>query len=82
MACWETIDGSGLGTGVAIDPQKVSEMREVKSTDSNLGHALLITPTDAKGQTTWYAGYGWERAAAITGTGKWNAFLSRFAAAF
>lgn len=79
MACWESIDGSGLGTGVAIEPQKVREMREVKSDDANLAHALLITRTDVDGRVSWFSGYGWERAGAITTSQQWNSFLARFA---
>ncbi len=29
MSCWEEIDNQGLGTGVAIDPAKVIEMKEI-----------------------------------------------------
>ncbi|RYG54414.1 DUF4861 domain-containing protein [bacterium] len=77
MACWENIGGYGLGTGVAIDPAKVLEMREIKSTDANQAHALLITRTDANGKASWQAGYGWERAGAIKTSEQWNAYLAQ-----
>jgi hypothetical protein len=76
MACWETVGGYGLGTGVVIDPKKVVEMREIKSTDANQAHALLVTRTGADGKATWSAGYGWERAKAITTSDSWNAYLA------
>ena len=78
MACWEKIDGFGVGTGVVIEPQKVIEMREVKSTDANLGHALLLTRTDATGQVNWWSGYGWEKAGSITTPAKWHDYLAQF----
>jgi hypothetical protein len=78
MACWEKIGDYGLGTGVVIAPEKVIEMREIKSTDANLAHALFITRTDAAGKSSWSAGYGWERAGAITSSEKWNAYLKAY----
>lgn len=80
MACWEKIDGSGLCTGVAIAPKQVVEMREVKSTNANEGHALLLTRTDNTGKVAWFSGYGWERAGTITTPEKWQAYLTEFAA--
>ncbi|BCM92040.1 hypothetical protein IAD21_03919 [Abditibacteriota bacterium] len=77
MACWEKIDGFGLGTGVAIAPQKVVEMYELKSPKKYESHALLITKTDDAGQVTYRAGYGWERAGAIKTTEEWQAFLAQ-----
>ena len=78
MACWEKIDGFGLGTGVKIAPEKVVEMREIKSADANLGHALLLTRSDANGQIKWLSGYGWEKAGTITTSEKWQSYLAQF----
>lgn len=79
MCCWETIDGFGLGTGIVVAPEKVLEMREIKSTDANLGHALCLTRTDANGRVQWFAGYGWTKAGEITSPEKWQMYLANFA---
>jgi hypothetical protein len=80
MACWETIEGFGLGTGVSIAPSKVRAMREVKSDKPDQSHALLLTRTDARGKVSYNAGYGWEKAGEITTPEKWSAYLVQFAA--
>lgn len=80
IACWEKIEGYGLGTGVVIAPSRVSQMRELKSSKPDESHALLLTRTDAAGKVTYYAGYGWEKARAITTPEKWQAYLTQFAA--
>lgn len=77
MACWEKIDGSGLGTGVTIAPAKVVEMEEIKSPKKDISHALLITKTDAEGKVSYHAGYGWEKAGGIKTTEQWQAFLAQ-----
>jgi hypothetical protein len=79
MSCWEKIEGFGLGTGVAIAPSRVIAMRSVKSAKPDESHALLLTRTDAAGKVSYYAGYGWEKAGAITNPEQWQAYLTRFA---
>ncbi|MBN2684785.1 MAG: DUF4861 family protein [Pontiellaceae bacterium] len=79
LACWETIDESGLGTGVVIDPEKVEEYRLLKESVADKSHALILSSTDAKGQISWWAGYGWERAEEIKTSAEWNAYLVQFA---
>jgi hypothetical protein len=81
MACWETIDKKGLGTGVAISSGSVVEMKLHKSPHWHEEHALLITRTDAAGRTVHYAGYGWEGAKVITTTEQWQNYLTEFASA-
>ena len=76
MACWENIDGFGLGTGVVIAPAKVAEMRELKSAQKFGSHALLLTRTDDAGQVSYRAGYGWEKAGAIKTSADWQTFLA------
>lgn len=81
MAIWETIDGSGLGTGVVMDPARIQDFRVVSTGDGDLDtNALIITETDAAGQLTYYAGYGWERAGTITTEAEWTAYLAGFLA--
>lgn len=78
MACWETIEGKGLGTGVAIAPGAIVEMKEHRSPNKE-HHALLVTRTDGQGRTVHYAGYGWEGAGAITTAEQWQNYLTEFA---
>lgn len=80
MAIWETIDGSGLGTGVVIDPARIHDFRIVTGAGDLDDHALILAETDAGGQLTYYAGYGWERAGAITSEAAWAAYLAGFLA--
>jgi rhamnogalacturonyl hydrolase YesR len=77
MACWEKLDGFGLGTGVVIAPEKVVEMREIKSQKKYESHALLLTRTSATGQVNYRAGYGWEKAGTIKTSAEWQTFLAR-----
>lgn len=79
MACWEVIDGQGLGTGVVISPEKIIRMEEVKSGKPDESHALLVTRTDADGIVRYRAGYGWQKAGAITTPVLWQEYLSKAA---
>lgn len=79
VACWEVIDGDGVGTGVAMDPEKIKAVKIVKgdvSGETNRGHILLIAETDAQGAISYRAGYGWERAGDITSQDLWQAYLT------
>jgi hypothetical protein len=81
MACWETIEKHGVGTGVVMDPKKISEYLLVESPTKDEGHALIITKTDTNGQLEYYAGYGWARAGEIKTSKDWNTYLSHFGTA-
>ncbi len=78
LACWETIDGSGLGTGVVMDPRSIDTYKRNESDTPDTSHALFITKTDDNGQVTWWAGYGWEHAGEITTSKQWNSYLAGF----
>ena len=79
ISCWETIEKSGVGTGVVLAPSRVVEMRDLKSPVKDESHLLVVTRTDAEGKTVHYAGYGWQKAGEITTPEKWEACLDRFA---
>ena len=79
MACWETIDGSGLGTGVVLDPKRVVEMREIKSATPDESHALVVVKTDTLGKVAYRAGFGWAKAGRITSEEQWHAHLAKAA---
>jgi hypothetical protein len=79
MTCWENIEGSGLGTGVVIDPRFKAQMREIKDPAKDRSHALAILKTDPAGKIVFFAGYGWEKAGGITSETEWNAALQNLA---
>lgn len=79
IACWERIDGQGLGTGVVIAPDKILRVDEVKSEKPDEGHAIVLTRTDTEGVVRYRAGYGWERAGDITTSEQWQGYLSQAA---
>jgi hypothetical protein len=76
MACWEKIEGNGLGTGVVMAPNRVNSMREVKSPARDASHALLLTRTDDSGKVAFAAGYGWEKAGEILNAEAWENYLA------
>ncbi|WP_286133303.1 DUF4861 family protein [Colwellia sp. UCD-KL20] len=79
VSTWEVIEGSGLGTGVVLDPKRVDEYKLIPSLgQKDVGHVLAITKTDNKGQVTYYAGYGWEKAKEITTFAQWKQYLKVF----
>jgi len=80
IACWEDFDGFGLGTGVLMEPGAIAEYKLIESQQADESHALLITKTDARGQVTYWAGYGWEKAGEIKNPGQWHAYLENFSA--
>lgn len=75
LACWEKIDGFGLGTGAVMAPSRIVSYEEIQSKKPDESHALFVTRTDAKGQISWRAGYGWERAGGIKNLDEWVAYL-------
>lgn len=80
VSTWEVIEGYGLGTGVVLDPKRVDEYKLISSLgQKDAGHVLAITKTDNKGQVTYYAGYGWEKAREITHFSQWKTYLKSFA---
>ncbi len=76
MSIWESIDESGLGTGVVIDPKRIDDFQLLETGKKLEDHALIITKCDAKGQLVYGAGYGWERAGEIKTANDWNAYLA------
>lgn len=78
IACWEEIDGSGLGTGVVMDPKSIEKFELIESEKADESHALFLAQTDDKGQVIWWAGYGWERAGEIKTKKAWEEYLTHF----
>ena len=77
MACWETIEDYGLGTGVVMNPAAITEYKRIDSQEKDQGHALFITKTDVAGQVKYRAGYGWEKAGEITTPEAWSEYLTQ-----
>lgn len=78
VATWETIDGSGLGTGLVMDPKRIDGFLVENSGQKLSDHALLLTKTDSKGQLEYFAGFGWELAKEITTLQQWSDYLNTF----
>ncbi|RDV25668.1 DUF4861 domain-containing protein [Alteromonas aestuariivivens] len=78
ISAWEVIDELGLGTGVIIDPAKVTSIAHMPIDEKDESHIWLFTNTDDNGQITYYAGFGWEGAGEITTLEQWHQYLDSF----
>ena len=79
LRCWETIDGSGLGTGVVLGKGLETARIEVRDGEApGDGHLLALVKTNARGVINYCAGYGWERAGEITTPEAWDRYLAEF----
>ncbi|MCE9613815.1 MAG: glycoside hydrolase family 88 protein [Lentisphaerae bacterium] len=77
IACWEAIDGLGLGTGVVLPPGCAARVHEMLSESKDEAQALLLVQPDADGMVTYRAGFGWQGSdAALTNAAAWTAFLN------
>ena len=80
IACWESIDGAGLGTGVVLAPGFPLETRELNSATKDASHALLITRTNAAGLVIYHTGFAWTKADRIHTAEAWAERLDARAA--
>lgn len=78
VACWEELDGFGLGTGVVVDPGSIRSVEVIEPVAKDMGHNAVIVNTDAEGRIVYFAGYGWERAGVIATVDDWQAYLNEF----
>lgn len=78
VACWEEIEGSDLGTGAMIDPELITEIKEVNVEDKDQSHIFIITKTNSEGALDYQAGYGWEKAGEIKTSKDWTNYLNNF----
>lgn len=76
IACWEKIDGFGVGTAAMMDPSRITEIKVVKAKTKDDSHIFIITKTDAQGAVNYSAGYGWEKAGEINSPGDWENYLN------
>lgn len=78
IALWDKFSGTELATGILMDPKRISAIEDQSGSKKNVGHALIITNTDANGQVEFYAGYGWEKAGEINSANEWKNYLNLF----
>lgn len=79
IACWEVLDGDGLGTAVMVAPKDLQEILvQVVPAKKDRGHIMMLVKTDKSGTIRYAAGYGWEKAKQITTSEAWTAYLNDF----
>lgn len=79
MQVWEKFGHhGGFGTGVAMEPRRITGMEELKSDKRDESHVILRCRTDARGRTVHYVGYAWEKAGGITTPQQWAQYLAHF----
>lgn len=73
---WEAIDDSELGTAVVINPSYIISHSDYRTKKKDLSQLYII----AKPQSglSYYAGYAWTKAGAITTPEEWMNYLSIF----
>ncbi len=79
MSVWRDFSKYKLGTGVIMDPARITGMQEIKSDKRDESHVILTCHTDAEGRTVHYAGFAWTQAGDITTPEQWVAYLNTFA---
>jgi rhamnogalacturonyl hydrolase YesR len=77
IACWEKINDSELGTAVMSDPKRIDEIKEVKSSEKDDSHLLILARTDRFGAIEYQAGYGWQKAGEINTSNDWKNYLTK-----
>jgi hypothetical protein len=76
ISVWETIWKSGFGTGVVMDPARITGVQEIASKVGDESHAIVTTHTDADGRTVHYAGFAWDKSPGITTQKQWESYLA------
>ena len=77
-ACWEKIDGSGLGTAVVAASPAADGAETITGKKKGESHVYLYADKKGPPTITYYAGYGWERAGQITTMQSWQGYLNNF----
>jgi len=78
VTTWETIDGSQLGTAVALPKFTHTQFIEQTTDTKDRSHALLVADTDKKGKITYYAGFAWSKAGDITSFEQWQEYADGY----
>lgn len=77
IAVTETVDGKALGTGVALDPARVTRTARLAAADKDGKHAhgLVFTRVDQAGYVKYRSGFAWSGDGDITKPAQWLAYL-------
>ncbi|MFD2787706.1 DUF4861 family protein [Hymenobacter rubripertinctus] len=75
---WETIDDAQLGTGLVLDPRRVTEYRDYRTDQTDQSHLLVFTKPEPE-NLVFYAGFAWTKAGRIQTVQDWEAYLADFA---
>lgn len=80
MSVWRDFGKTQIGTGVVMEPRRITGMEEIKSEKRDESHAILTCNTDAEGRTVHYAGFVWTKAGHLTTQDQWQNYLTQFVA--
>lgn len=76
IAVWRVFGKHGFGTGVVMDPARVTGMAEIKSEKPDESHVILTCRADAEGRTVHYAGFAWAGDGDLVAPEQWHRHLS------
>lgn len=79
ISTWETIDGKGVGTGVLLNTDQLTEVVHSVSEIKDESHIWLTTSTDSNGELSFSAGFAWQAAGEFAAIEPWNTFLDQHA---
>jgi rhamnogalacturonyl hydrolase YesR len=77
IAIYEPLAGSGLGTGVIVDPAVVAGSARLPATDKEgkLEQALILVRPDEQGRVSYRSGFAWAADGDITTEAAWLDYL-------
>ena len=75
ISTWEVIDDNGVGTGVLMEPARISQMMHMPSEEKDASHIWLLTSSNENGALSLRAGFAWQAAQEITSVDAWNEYL-------
>jgi hypothetical protein len=77
IAIYEPLAGSGLGTGVIVDPAAVAGTVRLPATDKEgkLEQVLILVRPDEQGRVSYRSGFAWGADGDITTEAAWLDYL-------
>ncbi|WP_187261631.1 DUF4861 domain-containing protein [Pontibacter beigongshangensis] len=75
---WEPIDGSWLGTGLVVAPQRVQSFKDHRAEARDQSH-LLVVASPKDNLLVYYAGFGWDKSGQFESVEEWDLYLADFA---
>jgi hypothetical protein len=73
---WEPVDDAEIGTGIVIDSATVISHLDYRTEKKDLSHLYVIVKP--RGQVSYYTGFAWSKAGAITTDRQWINYLDQF----